>query len=89
RCRKLNYYWVGSHKVFNFHMPVLHDPLAVAVALDPSLVTVQPMDIGVELGGAYTRGMTVPREGTSVKAAVDVDVERFMELFMARVAKDI
>lgn len=76
-------------KAFNFHTPVLHDPLAVAVALDPSLVTVQPMDIGIELGGIYTRGMTVPREGTFVKVAVDVDVERFMELFMTRVAKDI
>lgn len=70
-------------------MPILHDPLAVTVALDPSFVTLKPMDIQIELVGHYTRGMTMPKDGTSVKAAVDVDVDRFMKRFMDVVAGEI
>jgi len=38
----------------------MYDPLAVAVAFDPSLVTLKPMHIDVETRGQYTRGETVP-----------------------------
>jgi purine nucleosidase len=37
----------------------LHDPLAVAAAIDPSLVTTMPAHIEVELDGRHTRGETV------------------------------
>jgi purine nucleosidase len=37
----------------------LHDPLAVAVALDPELVATAPATVDVELTGTLTRGMTV------------------------------
>lgn len=37
----------------------LYDPVAAAVALEPDLVTLQPVHIAVELDGTLTRGMTV------------------------------
>ena len=38
----------------------MYDPLAVAVAFDPSLVTLKDTHIDVETRGEYTRGETVP-----------------------------
>jgi purine nucleosidase len=37
----------------------LHDPLAVAVAIDPALVTTKPAHVEIELEGRHTRGETV------------------------------
>jgi inosine-uridine nucleoside N-ribohydrolase len=57
----------------------LHDPLAVAVALDPDLVEGAVRAVTVELSGATTRGKTTievahrgPRVATSVRAAAFV-----------------
>lgn len=68
----------------------LHDPLAVAVALDPTLVTAEPLALDVEVAGELTMGMTVadrrPRPGRGTAGAVvptclSVDVGRFLDLF--------
>ncbi|MDO4910392.1 MAG: nucleoside hydrolase [Corynebacterium sp.] len=70
----------------------LHDPLAVAVAVDPSLVTTHRMNLSVDLEGA-TRGRTIgdhPRLNDSEKnvlVAVDVDVLRFLREFMTRISR--
>jgi purine nucleosidase len=66
----------------------LHDPLAVAVAQDPSVVTLEPMQIDVECAGELTRGQVIPdrrRTGTTTpnaQVAVDVDSDRFETLFV-------
>jgi purine nucleosidase len=66
----------------------LHDPLAVAVAQDPSAVTLEPMQIDVECAGELTRGQVIPdrrHTGTTVpnaKVAVAVDSEAFEKLFV-------
>jgi inosine-uridine nucleoside N-ribohydrolase len=72
----------------------LHDPLAVGVALDPSLVTFEPLHIAVECEGRLTRGMTVAdrrphRAGPAptCRAALAVDGPRFMRLFLERVCR--
>lgn len=66
----------------------LHDPLAVGVALDHSLVTASNGPVHVETRGAYTRGQTVfdlrpwvvqPPSHTQV--ALHVDAQRFREMF--------
>ena len=67
----------------------LHDPLAVGVAVDPSLVTMLPINLKVDLDGA-TRGRTigdVERLGAprTSRAAVAVDAERFLAEFMSRI----
>jgi purine nucleosidase len=65
----------------------LHDPLAVAVALDPSLVSVVETEVVVETQGEHTTGQTVVdlRHRRAPKApkrvCMDVDVERARAMF--------
>ncbi|WEV72326.1 nucleoside hydrolase [Bifidobacterium sp. ESL0790] len=68
----------------------LHDPLAAAVAVDPTLVTTLPINMKVETE-APTRGRTIgdnerlndPKKTAQV--AVQVDVDRFLNEFMTRI----
>jgi purine nucleosidase len=68
----------------------LHDPLAVAVAEDPSLVSAEPMACDVECTGEITRGQLVadrrrtaqPRPATA-SVALEVDAPRFLDRFLA------
>jgi purine nucleosidase len=70
----------------------LHDPLAVAVAEDPSLVTIEPMHLDIELAGELTRGQVVAdrrrtgRVQPNADVCVGVDVPRFTERFVAAFA---
>lgn len=66
----------------------LHDPLAVAVALDDSLVTMASGAVQVETRGEYTRGQTVfdfrPRARptpSNTRVCLEVDAERFRTMF--------
>ena len=67
----------------------LHDPLAVAVAADPSLVDTLAINLKVDTDGE-TRGRTIGDETClndpvkSARVAVGVDVGRFLEEFMRR-----
>jgi len=73
----------------------LHDPLAVAAAIDPRLVRTKPYVVDVETRGELTLGMTIAdrrdprrvwrRREPNVDVCVSVDGDRFMELFMERV----
>ncbi len=70
-------------------MPVLHDPLAVGVVADRSLVKLERMIIDVETRGEFTAGATVPRRGTpeelarrGIQVAVEVDADRFLRHFL-------
>jgi purine nucleosidase/pyrimidine-specific ribonucleoside hydrolase len=72
----------------------LHDPLAVGVALDPSLVDLEPFHVDVEDEGRATRGASVadrrrlpPSEKAppNCRVATAVQAGRFVELFLARV----
>ena len=69
----------------------LHDPLAVAVAEDPSLAKTERMLVDVELNGALTRGQTVAdRRGTAkdlcnAEVCTSVDRARFEVGFLAAI----
>ena len=72
---------------------VLHDPLAMAVALDPSLVTFEPTCVEVECEGRLTRGMALAdrreipshrKRAPTCRVAVDVDAERVLRLVLER-----
>ena len=72
----------------------LHDPLAVGVALDASLVEFEPLHVDIEDEGRVTRGASVadrrsipPHEKAppNCRVAMTVHAERFLELFIARV----
>jgi purine nucleosidase len=70
----------------------MHDPLAVAIAEDRSLTTIERMCVDIELAGTLTRGMAVAdRRRTAVGrenagVCLEVDVERFSERFVAAFA---
>jgi pyrimidine-specific ribonucleoside hydrolase len=67
----------------------MHDPLALATLIDPTLVRTKPVHIGVELAGNYTFGATVADfwgergEESNAKIAYEVDVDRFFELMFS------
>ena len=74
--------------------PTLHDPLAVAVAFEPRLVETQLGRVEVETSSPLTNGMTLftpfdrlPKDArTSTLVARQVNVRRFLDLFVARLS---
>lgn len=68
----------------------LHDPLAVAMLLDPSLGSYESMRIEVETGGRVTAGITIPiidsAGNNPVRVVLDVDVPRSEEFIVSRIA---
>ncbi|MHC5740179.1 nucleoside hydrolase [Nostoc sp.] len=73
-----------------FYGCYLHDPLAMAVAIDSSLVTTESLHMMVETQGRFTTGMSLADQRDrrdektnppNVEACLDVDTERFMQLF--------
>ncbi len=67
----------------------LHDPLALAVVIDPTLITTRDAHVAIDLTGTHTFGATVAdywnlrRLGTNVKVASTVDSDRFFEMLYA------
>jgi purine nucleosidase len=67
----------------------MHDPLAVAIAEDRSLVKTERMCVDIELAGTLTRGMAVADRRRTAAArqnadvCLEVDVERFNERFVS------
>ncbi len=76
----------------------MHDPLALAIAIDPTFVELTATRVEVECDGRWTRGMSVadlagvrrtpwalgwdPQENARV--ALEVDADRFMTWFVGR-----
>lgn len=65
----------------------LHDPLAIGVAIDPSFVQTERMEITVVTEGEQT-GQTigVPSPSASVQVCTGVDRERFVKHFLDRLS---
>jgi purine nucleosidase len=67
----------------------MHDPVAVAIAEDRSLVKTERMCVDIELAGTLTRGMAVADRRRTAAArqnaevCLEVDVERFNERFVS------
>ncbi len=68
----------------------LHDPLALAVAVQPDLVATQTRDVRVETRGEHTLGQTVvdwrasaPPPALQSRVCLDVDAERARAYFFA------
>jgi purine nucleosidase/pyrimidine-specific ribonucleoside hydrolase len=71
----------------------LHDPLAMAVAIEPGLVAFESLHVAVEWEGRLTRGMTVAdrrdiepyrKQPPTCRAALSVDAPRFLHFFLER-----
>jgi purine nucleosidase/pyrimidine-specific ribonucleoside hydrolase len=74
----------------------MHDPLAVGVAIDPTVVGMERWHVDVETEGRHARGLTLAdrrerREGgpaaASCRVATTVDAPRFLSFFLERVCR--
>jgi inosine-uridine nucleoside N-ribohydrolase len=76
--------------VRGFASMALHDPLALAVAVEPDLVTTHHYDVQVESRGEHTLGQTVvdlrrsaPAPRLNTRVCTDVDAARAREFFFS------
>jgi purine nucleosidase len=93
-CAELMTFFAGAYRrEFGFEHPPVHDPVAVACVLDPSIVHTVPALVAVELTGTHTRGATVVdlhrRTGAApnVDVAVGINVDAFWRVLMAAVRR--
>lgn len=76
--------------------PTLHDPLAVAVAMNPNLVETQLGSVRVETASDLTHGMTLftpaerlpPSAHATTLVARKVDTPRFIQMFLSRLSSE-
>ena len=87
---ELKYYMNGSRtQNYTMEYSPLHDPLAMVVAVDPSVVTTRKMITRVECGGTWSRGKIVvdlreqPIEGRFVNHCLDVDARKALNILFA------
>ena len=87
----LRWYYEFHERYDGFYGAFIHDPLAVAAALDPGLITTEALYVDVETRGELTSGMTVAdrRHLTGKPPNVDVaataDIDTFLERLIERV----
>ncbi len=93
-CGELMTFFAATYRdVFGFEAPPLHDPVAVARVIDPTLVTCVEAFVGIETTGTFTRGASVvdlhERLGfaPNARVAVGLDVEGFFDLVIDAVAR--
>lgn len=87
----LRYYMEFHARYDGFYGAFIHDPLAVAAALDRSLVTTEPLYVDVETRGELTTGMTVTDwrhltgKTPTLDVAVTANVPEFLDRLIERV----
>ena len=87
----LGFYMEFHSRYDGFYGAFIHDPLALAAALDPGLVRSEALAVDVELGGALTTGETVTDwrrawgRPANLDIAVEADIPAFLERFIERV----
>jgi len=87
------FYFERMEKMLGKRIFTMHDPLAVAVALDPTLVETRRAAVDVETTGRLTTGATiVDWRGqwgrlANAEVAVSADTERFRSLFFEAMAR--
>lgn len=81
----LAYFASAYNRLWGMPHPPLHDPVAVARVIDPSIVGCVDANVTVELHGRYTRGATVVDlhqyldRPVNAQVAVTLDAERFWD----------
>ncbi len=89
----LRFYMEFHGRYDGFYGAFIHDPLAVAAALDPSLIRTEAVPVDIELGGTLTTGETVTDwrrvwgKPANVEVAVDADADEFLRRFVERVGR--
>jgi purine nucleosidase/pyrimidine-specific ribonucleoside hydrolase len=78
--------------VYGFEGPPVHDPCALALVIDPSLVRCVDTFVAIETEGRWTRGATVVdlhgRSGRepNARVAMELDTPRFWDLVLGAIA---
>jgi len=93
-CAELMTFFASTYRrVFGFEYPPVHDPIAVAAVLDPSIVRTVAAPVAVELAGTHTRGATVvdlhgrTGQAPNAEVAVGLEVDAFWRLLMGAVGR--
>ena len=80
------------HEQFDgFYGAFIHDPLALAVALEPALARAEAVTVDVELGGRLTTGETIADwrghwgRPPNADVVVEADADGFLDRFIERV----
>ncbi len=87
----LRFYMEFHSRHDGFYGAFIHDPMAVAAALDPDLLRTEALAVDVELGGRLTTGETVAdwrgtwKRPPNLDVGVAVDAPAFLERFVERV----
>jgi purine nucleosidase len=87
----LRFYMEFHSRFDGFYGAFIHDPLAVAVAMDPDMARTEALPVDVELGGKLTTGETVTdwrrRWGKppNLDIVVEADINRFFDRYIERV----
>jgi purine nucleosidase len=84
--------WLAFMKAaFGLNLCFLPDPQAIALAIDETIFTIEPMYIDIETKGELTRGMTVADRNQAlhkcpyppnVRVCTDINVDKFMDLLL-------
>jgi purine nucleosidase len=87
----LRFYMEFHARFDGFYGAFIHDPLAVAAALDRSLVTTEALYVDVETRGEITAGMTVAdrRRQTGQPPNLDVALSANVPLFLDRLVERV
>lgn len=89
----LRFYMEFHSRYDGFYGAFIHDPLAVAAALDPSLIRTEALAVDIELGGTMTTGETVTDwrrvwgRQPNIDVAVEANAEAFLNRFIERVGR--
>jgi inosine-uridine nucleoside N-ribohydrolase len=80
-------YDFATHQFRNKELVYLHDPLAVGVVIDPTLVRKKKFSIYVETQEGEQYGKTSETEqGPKIEVCLGVNAKEFLELFLSRLA---
>ena len=82
------YYFELMEKRYGARRFVMHDPLAIAAAIDPTFIVTTAAAVDVEISGELTRGMTVAdwrgvwKRAPNAEVATEVEAPRFIAAFL-------
>ncbi|HCJ09970.1 MAG TPA: pyrimidine-specific ribonucleoside hydrolase RihA [Clostridiales bacterium] len=81
-------FYARFHPRFGFKGSPMHDPLAVAAVIDPTLVRTRALRVDIETQGLHTTGQTVvdffgvTERPPNADVALEVDRERFIRMLI-------
>jgi len=87
----LRFYFEFHARYDGFYGAFIHDPLVVAAALDPTLVTTEPVAVDVDVAGGLGDGQTIADfrglwgRRPNVDVALSADADAFLERLVERV----